>query len=108
MNVIIGTGTLTNALANIDSAAVPVDHYRMVKAITLCNKTAADVWVTIQFNTINVLHRYVVPGYGDREENTITIPFVDQVMTAGQRITGRADVSSAIDYYISGFEAEVI
>ncbi len=107
MNVIIGTGTLTNTLANIDSAAVPTDNYRMVKAITLCNKTADDVWVTIQLHNINVLYRYVVPGYGDREENTITIPFMDQVMTAGQRITGRAEVSSAIDYYISGFEAEV-
>jgi len=108
MNVIIGTGTLTNALANIDSNAVQAGQYRVVKAVTLCNKTASDVWVTMQFNNTNILHQYVVPGYGDREENTVTIPFFDQVMNAGQRITGRAEVSSAIDFYISGIEADVI
>jgi len=107
MNMIIGTGTLTNAMTNIDAAAVKAGHYRMVKAITLCNKTATDVWVTIQFNGINVLHRYVVPRFGDREENTVTIPFIDQVMAAGHRITGQASAGTAIDFYISGFEASV-
>ncbi len=107
MNTHIGKGTLTNALANLDIAAVPTGQYRLVKAITLCNKTATDCWVTIQFDGTNVLHRYVVPGYGDREENTVTIPFIDQVMNAGWRIAGLAQVSSAIDYYISAVEQDV-
>ena len=107
MNKIIGKGTLTNAPANIDTAAVPASHIRLVKAITLCNKTAVDCWVTVTFDGTNILYRYVVPGQGDREENTITIPFVDQVMTAGMRISGHAQVSTSIDYYISGVEMDV-
>jgi hypothetical protein len=107
MNILIGRGTLTNASASLDSGAVPADRIRLVKAITLCNKTSTDRWVIFQFAGTNMLHRYTVPGFGDREENTITIPFIDQVMTSGMRITGYAEVSSAIDYYISGIEQEV-
>ncbi len=107
MNLRIGKGTLGNSVVNIDDAAVPVDHIRLVKAITLCNKTNTDRWVTILFDDANILHRYVVPGYGDREENTITIPFIDQVMVAGERISGRAETAAAIDFYISGVELDV-
>jgi hypothetical protein len=110
MNLLIGAGTLTNGSANIDNVAgaVPVGKYRLVKAITLCNKTATDCWVTLRFNGINILNKYVVPGFGDREENTITIPFVDQVMDAGHRITGLAETSASIDFYISGVELDVV
>ena len=107
MNMVLGTGTLGSSSGNLDNAAVPSDHIRIVKAVTLCNTTATDRWVTILFNGINVLHRYTIPGYGSREENTITIPFFDQVMNATERITGQAEVASAIDYYISGIELDV-
>lgn len=106
MYTLIGNGRLTATLANVDAAAVPADHTRVVKAITLCNITAVDVWVTFQFGDENILFRYTVPGYGSREENTITIPFIDQVMPEATRITGRAEVADAIDYRISGTEWE--
>ena len=108
MNMIIGKGTLTNASANLDTAGVQAGHVRLVKAVTLCNKTENDCWVTLRFDGTNILYKYVIPGAGDREENTRTIPFVDQVMTEGMRIAGLAQVSSAIDYYISGVEQEVV
>ena len=107
MNVILGRGTLPGSMENIDTNAVPADHVRLVKAITLCNTTNTDRWVTIEFDGVDVLHRYVIPGYGDREENTVTIPFIDQVMEAGERITGRAEIPAAIDFYISGVEMDV-
>ena len=107
MNIRIGKGTLTTSLVNIDANAVPVDRYTMLKAITLCNKTDTDCWVTIQLDGSNLLYKYVVPGFGEREENTRTIPFVDQIMVAGDRLTGAAQANDAIDFCISGYEVDV-
>lgn len=107
----IGKGTLGDSLANIDDAAVPANHIRFVKAITLCNKTDTARWVTITFAGINVVYKYVIPGEGVTNgvphENTITIPFLDQIMNATERIQGRAEAASAIDFYISGREVDV-
>jgi hypothetical protein len=103
----IGKGTLSDSLANIDDAAVPADHIRFVKAITLCNKTATDRTVTITFAGTNVIYTYTLEGYGAGKENTITIPFFDQVMEAAERIQGSASATSAIDYYISGREIDI-
>ncbi len=104
-NMRIGKGTLTNSLANIDSAAVPADHIRFVKAITLTNKHSATVHVTITLAGTNVVYQYILPAVGG--ENTITIPFLDHVMIATERIQGVAETDAKIDYYISGREIAV-
>lgn len=103
----LGKGTLTDTLVNIDDAAVPAGHVRFVKAITLCNKTSTDRHVTITFAGTNVIFEYVIEGAGAGNENTITIPFMDQVMVATERIQGAAEAGSAIDFYISGREVDV-
>ncbi len=101
----IGKGTLTDSLANIDAAAVPADYIRFVKAITLCNTAANTNYVTITIAGTNVVYEYILPAVGG--ENTITIPFIDHVMVATERIQGEAENASEVDYYISGREIAV-
>ena len=101
----LGKGTLSNSMANIDSAAVPADHVRFVKAITLTNTDSSPCWVTITFAGTNVIYEYILAGVGG--ENTITIPFFDQVMEATERIQGEAETDAVVDYYISGREVDV-
>ena len=101
----IGKGTLPSTSGNIDGSAVPANHVRVVKAITLCNVNASSRWVNILLGGITVLYQYRVPGVGG--ENTITIPFMDQVLQAGDRITGQAQTAGSIHYYISGREVDV-
>lgn len=105
-NLRLGKGTLGTSLANIDDAAVPSSHIRFVKAITLCNKTVTDCHVTITIAGINVIYEYTIPGVAAGAENTRTIPFLDQVMEAGERIQGKAETADSIDFYISGREVD--
>ena len=101
----IGMGTLTATLANIDDAAVPADHIRYVKAVTLTNKHSSPVHVTLTFATTNVIYQYILDAVGG--ENTITIPFFDHVMVATERIQGVAETDAVVDFYISGREVDV-
>lgn len=101
----IGKGTLTDSLANIDSAAVPADHIRYVKAVTLTNKHSSTVHVTLTFAGTNVIYQYILDAVGG--ENTITIPFFDHVMIATERIQGVAGTTGVVDFYISGREVAV-
>jgi len=101
----LGKGTLTDSLANIDSAAVPADHIRFVKAITLCNTDDSTCAVTITLAGTNVVHEYILPAVGG--ENTITIPFIDHVMVATERIQGVAETTAVVDYYLSGREFSI-
>lgn len=104
-NVRIGKGTITNTLADIDTAAVPASNTRAVKAITLCNTSTSNCWVTVTFAGTTVLSEYIIPA--KTGENTITIPFIDQVMVAGERIQAQAQTNGVIHYYISGIEKAV-
>ena len=101
----IGMGTLTDSLANIDAAAVPADHIRYVKAVTLTNKDSSACHVTITFAGTNVIYQYILDAVGG--ENTITIPFFDHVMVATERIQGVAETDAVVDFYISGREVDV-
>ena len=96
----IGKGTLSTALADIDTAAVANGYVRYVKAFTLCNKSTQALYSTITVAGTNVVYQYILDAPGG--ENTVTIPFFDQVMSSGERIQGMAEGSSGIDYYISG------
>ena len=101
----IGMGTLTASLANVDDAAVAASHIRYVKAVTLCNTSVSAQHVTMTFAGTNVIYEYSIPGTGG--ENTITIPFFDQVMEATERIQAKAETTAVVDFYISGREVDV-
>ncbi len=105
----IGMGDLPHTtLENIDDAAVPVDHIRFVKAITLTNTGAETCHVTITFAGTSVIYQYVLEAVGG--ENTITIPFFDHVMEAGERIQGLRegdDHDEEVEFYISGRQIDI-
>ncbi len=101
----LGSGTLGTSLANIDNDAVPADHIRVVKAISLCNDSTSPVEVTITIAGVQIISGYPLPAKG--WENTYHIPFLDQVMHAGERIQGSASAGSAIRFYISGKDEPV-
>lgn len=101
----IGKGSLSTTLGDIDTAAVPAATLRVVKALTLCNNSTTAQTVSIDFAGTRVISSYTVPAIGN--ENTITIPFMDQVMLATERIQGLCSSSSTVNYYISGKEMGV-
>jgi hypothetical protein len=73
----IGKGVFTSTLANIDSEIVS-DKVRFLKALTLCNASIAAQKVTVTVTGTTVISEYSLAAIG--EENTITIPFLDQVL----------------------------
>jgi len=103
----IGKGTMATASTNMDTAAVGEGKVRFVKAVTLCNvSTAGDpIWASVEFAGTSVINKYILAAPGG--ENTITIPFFDQVMSSGERITGVAEAASSVHFYVSGREIDV-
>lgn len=92
-------GTLTDANATLYTATAGVGDYAIIKAVTLCNKTASAATVTIKFDGVEV-----IAGYTLLANDTITIPFIDQIIEASELIEGSSGTASAINYYISGKE----
>ncbi|OMF17258.1 hypothetical protein BK131_04650 [Paenibacillus amylolyticus] len=93
----LGKGTLTTTSANLYT--VPAGTTTQLKALTLCNKTTTAATVTISLAGTEIIYQYSV-----KANDTITIPFLDQVLQSGETITGLSGTASAINYYISGKE----
>lgn len=91
------SGTLSGSEATLYT--VPAGTYTIIKALTLCNKTSAAVPATLSLDGIEVICQHDIAAY-----DTITIPFMDQILEAGELIQGSAESASAINYYISGKE----
>ena len=95
-------GTLSDSNATLYTAPSASGAYTIVKAITLCNKTATDATATIKLDGVEIIAGHTISAY-----DTITIPFIDQIIEASDLIEGLADTVSAINYYISGKEVTV-
>lgn len=93
----LAKGTFSTASAT--QYTVPTSTTTLVKAITLCNKTASDATVTLLFGGTEVIYQHTI-----KARDTITIPFLDQILQSTETITGLAGTASAINYYISGKE----
>jgi len=65
----------------------------------LCNKSASSANVTLKFAGIEVICTHAIRAY-----DTVTIPFIDHILQAGEMIEGSAGTASALNYYISGKE----
>ncbi|RUT36332.1 hypothetical protein EJP77_04930 [Paenibacillus zeisoli] len=78
---------------------VPASTTTFLKALTICNKTATDATVTLLLAGTEVIYQHKI-----KANDTITIPFLDQILNAGETITGLAGTASALTYYISGRE----
>lgn len=77
---------------------VPASTTTMVKAVTICNTSASSATVRLLFGPTAVIYDHTIKG-----NDTITIPFLDQVLASGDQIIGTAS-STAIAIYISGKE----
>lgn len=93
----LGKGTFTASSTTVYTA--PSGTTTFIKAITLCNKTAADATVTLLLAGTEVIWQHNV-----KAKDTLTIPFLDQIIMPGETITGLAGTAAAINYYISGRE----
>lgn len=90
-------GTLSDSEGTLYT--VPASTQAVLKALTLCNKTANPATVTLKLAGTEVIYQHTIAG-----NDTITIPFMDQVLDASETIAGLSDTASAINYYISGKE----
>lgn len=90
-------GTVTNAKATLYT--VPASTTTYVKAITVCNKDAVDHTFTIYLAGLEVVFSHTITA-----KDTITIPFLDQILNATELIEGNADANSMVNFYISGRE----
>ncbi|QLG39405.1 hypothetical protein HW560_15770 [Paenibacillus sp. E222] len=90
----------TGSAANIYTA--PIGSTVLIKAVTICNKLSQAISVTLLFAGTEVIYQHTV-----KANDTITIPFVDQIIYAGESISGFAGTSGGSNfatYYISGKE----
>lgn len=92
-------GTMADANATLYTAPSGVGDYVIIKAVTLCNKTAVNATATLKFDGTEVVADYVVLA-----NDTITIPFIDQIIEAEELIEGHSGTAASINYYISGKE----
>ncbi|MFE0619714.1 hypothetical protein [Bacillus altitudinis] len=77
---------------------VPTSTTTLVKAVTICNTVSTPVTVRLSFAGAAVIFDHTI-----KPNDTITIPFIDQILMGGETITGSAS-ASAVWYYISGKE----
>jgi len=93
------SGVFGASNATLYTAPATAGNYVIVKAVTICNKTSASHTVTLKFDAIEVVATHTILGY-----DTVTIPFIDQILEASEIIEGSADAADSINYYISGKE----
>lgn len=92
-------GTLGTTSATLYTAPSATGNYTVVKAVTLCNGSDAAAAVTLTLAGTTLVSAHVLAA-----RDTITIPFMDQVLQAGETIDGLAGTDAVISYYISGKE----
>jgi len=93
------SGTLTAENATLYTAPATVGSYVIIKAVTICNKTASIATATLKFDGIEIVCAYTLLAY-----ETVTIPFIDQIIEASEIIEGSSGTATAVNYYISGKE----
>lgn len=71
----------------------------MVKAVTLCNQSSAPAKFKMSLGFTNVIFDHEI-----KANDTVTIPFLDQIMLAGEVIRISCNPTNAIAAIISGKE----
>ncbi|NWL89555.1 hypothetical protein DMN77_18570 [Paenibacillus sp. 79R4] len=95
-----GKGTFGTASTTIYT--VPEGKTAFLKALTVCNKTTADATFTILLAGTEIIYQHTL-----KAKDTLTIPFLDQIIESGEAVAGLASAASAINYYISGREVDI-
>lgn len=92
-------GTLTSSNATLYTAPATANSYVIIKTITICNKTAADGWVSINLDGGELFYQQLIPA----KKTLITID-IDQIIPASALIEGLANTTSTMSVLISGKE----
>ncbi|MDT9719115.1 hypothetical protein QVE09_09395 [Paenibacillus sp. ClWae2A] len=87
------------SLSEINAYTVPSGTMAMVKAVTLCNQSGAAAKFTMTLGFTNVIYNHEI-----KANDTVTIPFLDQIMLAGEVIRISCNPTNAIAIVISGKE----
>jgi len=93
-------GTLSDSSGTLYT--VPTNKKTIVKAVTITNKTNTDQVFTLKFAEQEIVYEHTILA-----NDTITIPFIDQILETGETIKGHANATSAVNYYISGKEIDI-
>jgi len=93
----LGKGTLTTSNATLYT--VPSSTTTYVKAVNICNISGSSATVTLKFAGTEIMKGQTIEA-----NNSLAIPFYDQILSATELIEGLASAGSAITYYISGKE----
>lgn len=92
-------GTFADTNATLYTTPATPGAITIVKAITLCNKSSLTSTVTIKLNGVEIISGFILTAF-----DTITIPYIDQILEASELIEGFAGAGDSITYYISGTE----
>jgi hypothetical protein len=92
----ICSGTLSDSNATLYTAPSTSGLITVIKSISLCNKTAGAVTVTIKLDGLEIICDHTIAAYD-------TYPFkIDQIIEATELIEGSASAAASVTYYISG------
>jgi len=92
-------GGTTTTMTTVYTA--PANTTAQIKAVTLCNTTATNVEFNMNLADTSVIWKHVIKPY-----DTITLPFMDQIIHAGETIreSGSTSTTGGLTFYISGKE----
>ncbi|MCP1425155.1 hypothetical protein J3D43_003671 [Paenibacillus xylanexedens] len=77
---------------------VPTSTSTILKSFILCNVSTAEISVFVRLNGTSILN-----GFKIKAGDTIVVPVVDQVMSAGETISIAATIA-LVNFYICGVE----
>ncbi|MFK0524739.1 hypothetical protein ACINKY_21295 [Paenibacillus illinoisensis] len=90
----LGTAALTTVYT------VPANTTAILKAITLCNTAASgEVDFSLTLGGTKIINSHKIKAF-----DTITIPFLDQVLVAGETIQIQSASGGSVSYIMSGKE----
>lgn len=69
----------------------------LIKSVNFCNVTATDTAVALAMGGFSIIGNHVLKAY-----DTLTIPFLDQLLVKGEYIQAWASTSGAAVYYCTG------
>jgi hypothetical protein len=80
---------------------VPANATAQIKAVSLCNTTAANVEFNMNLADTSLIWKHVIKAY-----DTITLPFMDQIIHAGEtiKVASSINTTGGLVFYISGKE----
>ncbi|MBP1904729.1 hypothetical protein J2Z32_001353 [Paenibacillus turicensis] len=94
-------GSIVDGVATI-VYTVPEGKKAFVKAISICNYSSSAIRFTITFANVHLAFNHELKEY-----DSITIPFLDQILESGEALFISKVGTGNGHYYISGREVDI-